>query len=54
MFVGFFPLQVNWSFVLVSCVDRLGDFMVIFIPIAGGGRCREYLKRGKILTKGCA
>ena len=41
MFVGlfcflvffFFPVQLNQSFVLVSHEDRLGGFMVIFIPI---------------------
>ena len=28
-----FSVQLNWSSVLVSHVDRLGGFMVIFIPI---------------------
>lgn len=49
MFVGFFSLKLYWSFVLVSCVDRLGGFKLTLI--AEGGLRHEYLKRVAVLTK---
>lgn len=53
LWVFFPPVQLNWSFVLVSHVDSLGGFMVKCIPVAEGGLCCEYPKREKVLIKGC-
>lgn len=46
---GFFSLKLYWSFVLVSCVDRLGGFKLTLID--EGGLRHEYLKRVAVLTK---